>query len=175
MMTIRELDVQDASAFGELLARLDSESNFMLFEPGERDVTEEEQRRRIAAMKTAGNQVVFVAEANHTLIGFVGVSRGAQRRNRTTASVVVGVSKAFQGAGVATRLLLRSKDWAGSVGVQRLELTVVGSNERAISLYMRLGYTVEGVRRQSLMLDGRPVDELYMALLMDREVDADGT
>jgi RimJ/RimL family protein N-acetyltransferase len=49
--------------------------------------------------------------------------------------------------------------------IHRLELTVMAHNERAAALYQRVGYTVEGRARECLFVDGRMVDELYMAKL----------
>jgi RimJ/RimL family protein N-acetyltransferase len=39
-------------------------------------------------------------------------------------------------------------------------------NERALALYRRLGFEVEGTRRDSVLVDGRYVDELTMAKLL---------
>jgi RimJ/RimL family protein N-acetyltransferase len=38
-------------------------------------------------------------------------------------------------------------------------------NERALALYRRCGFEVEGTRRHSLLVDGRYVDELLLANL----------
>ena len=39
-------------------------------------------------------------------------------------------------------------------------------NQRASGLYERMGFTVEGRRRECLLVDGTLVDELYMAKLL---------
>ena len=39
-------------------------------------------------------------------------------------------------------------------------------NQRATDLYQRLGFTIEGRRRECLTVDCRLVDELYMGLLL---------
>ncbi|WP_443089171.1 GNAT family N-acetyltransferase [Xylophilus sp.] len=59
-----------------------------------------------------------------------------------------------------------ARQWAAQAGIRRLELTVVASNRRAIALYERAGFAREGVRRQSLFIDGGYVNELHMALLL---------
>jgi RimJ/RimL family protein N-acetyltransferase len=40
-------------------------------------------------------------------------------------------------------------------------------NARAISLYTRMGFRIEGTRHRSMIVDGQPVDELLMAKLLD--------
>lgn len=39
-------------------------------------------------------------------------------------------------------------------------------NEAAIGLYRKLGYECEGTRRAALVVDGKPVDEFWMAKLV---------
>ena len=39
-------------------------------------------------------------------------------------------------------------------------------NSRAIRLYERMGFTVEGRRSECLLIDGRFVDELTMAVIL---------
>jgi RimJ/RimL family protein N-acetyltransferase len=51
--------------------------------------------------------------------------------------------------------------------VRRLELTVMSSNKRAIGLYRKLGYRVEGTRRGALLIGNEAVDELWMAKLLE--------
>lgn len=138
----------------------------MLFEPGERDLDVDRQRQRIEALLAENNSSMFVTAREADLIGFIAAMGGSARRNRYTASVVVGVLAAFSGQGVATRLFGALEDWAKERGLRRLELTVMAHNERAIALYEKLGYELEGIRREALRIDGVFVDEQYRAKLI---------
>ena len=44
----------------------------------------------------------------------------------------------------------------------------MANNTRARALYERMGYLKEGVKRDSLFVDGAFVDEIMMAKLLDR-------
>jgi len=113
-----------------------------------------------------GNAVVLVAESAGQLVGYAEARGGRFRRNRATAYVVIGVLAAARGRGAGTGLLRELVRWAPAHGIHRLELTVMAHNQRAKDLYQRLGFTVEGRRRECLAVGGRLVDELYMALLL---------
>ncbi|KHF26789.1 putative acetyltransferase YhhY [Anoxybacillus sp. BCO1] len=63
-------------------------------------------------------------------------------------------------------LLTELERWAREKGVHRLELTVVIDNAPAISLYQKMGFEQEGVKRHSLNINGRYVDEYCMAKLL---------
>jgi RimJ/RimL family protein N-acetyltransferase len=43
---------------------------------------------------------------------------------------------------------------------------VVTSNEPALGLYRKAGFTVEGVLRESVVADGRKLDQFMMAKLL---------
>jgi len=96
----------------------------------------------------------------------VELAGGSFRRSRATAYLVMGVMAQASGKGVGAGLLARAKDWAAGHGLHRLELTVMAHNHRATDLYRRMGFSIEGRRAQCLFVDGRFIDELYMAALV---------
>jgi RimJ/RimL family protein N-acetyltransferase len=164
---IRIAGPDDAAALLRLKHRLDRETSFMLLETGERDTSVQAVADELGAATRAGNSAVIVAESGDELVGYVELTGGAFRRNRTTAYLVIGVLAEASGQGVGTGLLAEAKRWAASGGLHRLELTVMAHNHRAVGLYERMGFSVEGRRSQCLVIDGRFVDELYMATILD--------
>lgn len=159
----------DGPALLRLKQQLDEETSFMLLEPGERDPDPDALARHLAAVARSGNSAVIVAEADAGLAGYVELTGGSFRRNRTTAELVIGVLAQASGRGIGTALLRRAMSWAAGHGLHRLELTVRADNERAVGLYRRLGFAVEGRRSQCLLVDGVFADELYMAMLVPKD------
>lgn len=163
MALIRSVRAEDAEALLDLNRKLDRETSFMLLEPDERNDSVQEQAKTIARVLATPNQLMLVAEADRRLAGFLVVSGGAFRRNRRTATVVVGVAREFWGRRIASELFAAGETWARGRGLLRLELTVMVHNESAIRLYKRVGFEIEGTRRAAVEIDGKPVDELFMA------------
>ncbi|GAB2458220.1 hypothetical protein GCM10027162_63280 [Streptomyces incanus] len=54
------------------------------------------------------------------------------------------------------------------LGLRRIQLEAYGNNPRALRVYGKAGFVVEGVRREVTFRDGERVDEVIMAIL-DRE------
>ncbi len=156
----------DAAALLRLKQRLDQETSFMLLEASERDASVPALARELDNMARSGNSAVIVAEAGGELWGYVELSGGSFRRNRATAYVVIGVLATAGGRGLGRGLLEEAKRWAATHGVHRLELTVMAHNSRAIGLYQRTGFSVEGRRSECLLIDGEFVDELYLAAVL---------
>jgi len=79
---------------------------------------------------------------------------------------VLGVLAEASGKGVGTDLLEEAKRWATARGLHRIELNVMARNHRAIALYERAGFVHEGRRADCLLIDGKFLDELYMAMIL---------
>ena len=163
---IRTARPYDAAALLDLKRQLDEETSFMMYEPGERESSVQDLARELAGIARTPNSVVLLAEIDDQLAGYVELTGGSFRRSRATAYVVIGVRAHAAGRGIGTGLLRHAKDWAAAHGLHRLELTVMARNTRAIRLYERMGFAVEGRRCECLLVDGQFVDELTMAAIL---------
>ncbi len=156
----------DAVALMKLKQRLDEETSFMLLEPDERDTSTQTLARHLEEVSRSQNSVVIVADQHGDLAGYVELVGGKFRRNRSTTHVIIGVLAEASGKGVGTGLLEEAKRWAAARGVHRIELNVMARNHRAIALYERMGFVREGRRVGCLLIDGKFLDELYMAMIL---------
>lgn len=162
-MLIREIKVDDAVNFVNLIKRVESESKFMLFESEERSINPEEQVKRIEVMRKSKNSTILIAEKENQLIGYLIAIGGNANRNKHSVYLVIGVLAQFRGLGVGTQLFEHLEKWATKHDIQRLELTVVTLNNAGIRLYKKMGFDIEGTKRQSLYIEGQYVDEYYMS------------
>lgn len=165
-VSIRAATPDDAVALHELKRALDRETSFMLLEPGERTTSASDVADELRTVAAQPNSVVLLADTSGEVVGYVEATGGAFRRNRHTAHVVIGIRQSHAGIGLGRRLLEELDRWARGGGILRLELTVMKDNERALALYRRVGYEVEGTRRAALAVDGVVVDELWMAKVL---------
>ncbi|PCR99508.1 GNAT family N-acetyltransferase [Lactococcus fujiensis] len=161
-MQIRRLDIGDTEAFWNLQKQLDQETKFMMLEPDERKYEIGKAVGNIARMDFA-----YTAVENGKLVGFLSAVCGGYRRIRKTAYIVVGILQDYQHQGIGHELFLELNQWAIEKEVQRLELTVRTDNTRAIALYRKNGFEIEGLRRRSMFIDGEFVDEFYMSKIFD--------
>jgi RimJ/RimL family protein N-acetyltransferase len=166
MITIRHITKADAETVLNLCTQLDQETTFMMLEPGEREPVFEEQKQRIAAVVSKPNQTFLLAEDDSVPVGFLAAHGGLYRRDYNTAYIVVGVLQAYAGQGIGTRLFREVEKWAREQELHRLELTVMTHNKRAIHLYKKMGFEIEGTKRDSVCVDGTYIDEYYMAKLL---------
>ncbi len=165
-MLIREIVETDAAAYLKLARQIDDETRFMMFEPGERQTTVEQQTQWLREMRATGNQTMFVVEDAGQLVGYLGARGGTFHRNYHNVYIFLGLLEAYTGQGLGRRLLEEAETWARAHRLHRLELTVMPQNARGLKLYQKLGYVIEGTKKDSLRVDGVYVDEICMGKLL---------
>lgn len=110
--------------------------------------------------------VKLVALNQGSVIGSIGLEQFSRVRRSHAGSFGMGVSAAWQGRGVGSKLLATALDIADNwMNLQRVELSVYADNEAAINLYRKFGFETEGLFRDYAVRDGRLVDTLSMARL----------
>ncbi len=166
-MIIRTVRLEDTEQLLKLRLQLDNETQFMLFEPGERNIDLDEQRRQLENVLSQEKQMVFVAEDNGKLVGYLGAIGGTVQRTRHSVEIVIGILQDFTGQGIGTQLFTAIEQWARQQHLHRLELTVMTHNTAAIALYKKQGFEVEGTRRHACVINGQYVDEYYMSKLLN--------
>lgn len=164
-MIIRESTINDAEKLLQMLQQLDRETKFMLFEPGERKLTVAEMEKSLEAIRKS-NSLQLVVEYKDKIVGFLMARRGTLQRNKHCAYIVIGILEKYQGKKLGQRLFEKMEEWAKETGIKRLELTVMTHNKAAIHLYEKMGFTKEGIKAKSLLVDRKLVDEYYMAKLL---------
>lgn len=160
-MQIREIDKSEARAYFECLKSIDQETKFMMFEPDERQFNEE----LIVNYLSDESDLFLGVFSEHEIVGFLVAKRGNFRRIRHSAYIVIGIRHAFQGQGIGTNLFDKLDEWVRKYQVKRLELTVEVANIPAINLYEKQGFSIEGIKRKTMLVDGEFVDEYMMAKL----------
>ena len=164
-MIIREVTHEDAVQLVELHKQLDKETKYMLFEPDERDINEIQQSKIIMSFLESNNSNIFIAEINKKIVGHLTIIGGHTKKINHRAHIVIGILKDFTSKGIGFELFNAMENWRLKTDINRLELTVMTNNEIGIKLYKKIGFEVEGIKRNSIMMDNEYIDEYYMAKL----------
>jgi len=168
-IVIREAVETDAAGFLAMWDVLDSETEFMMFEPGERQSDLNRQAARIKSAATSRHEYLLCAldTKKDMLVGFATVFSPTHYRDGHKATVVVGLMQAYCGKGIGSQMLTQLELWCRKLGLHRMQLTVSASNRRAIQLYLKLGFQLEGTQRHAIRLKSGFEDQHIMAKLLD--------
>ena len=172
---IRPLRPEDAAGYRKMILKLDEETDFMLYEPGERVqvMPDDAAAQRLIADAVRHNDLFLAAVDGEEIVGFFMARKGRNLRTAHTAYIVIGVREAWRHAGIGTAFFARLEPWARQTGIVRADLTVECDNTAAQELYRRSGFEVEGRRRKTMKVHGEYRDEYMMARLFAQE-DTDG-
>lgn len=129
--------------------------------------SEAQWRQRLGGADNGSAELSLVAERGGELVGSAGLHPvGTQVRRRHAAVLGISVLPSAQGQGVGTALMQALCDYAdGWVQILRIELSVYTDNRRAIALYERFGFRIEGTHRAYALRGGVYVDSHSMARL----------
>ena len=86
-----------------------------------------------------------------------------------TGKLGMGLLKGYRDQGIGSRLLEKVLSEARDLGLERVELDVYASNTRAIDLYEKFNFHMEGRKRKARKLNGSYEDIIVMGLLFDEE------
>lgn len=112
-------------------------------------------RNWIEKDRSLGSDIVFViALENNVCIGHVGLYKIDHINRCCEFGVLIG-DKTFWGKGIGSAVTKRVVDFAfKSMGMNRIELSVVEDNVSAIALYESLHFKHEGTKTQAIFRDG---------------------
>jgi|GEM_PF-854485 len=142
---VRHAVPADVPALDEAIATIDEETEF-LAKPGEyRRRWAPGFAERLATMNEKGAGAYFIAEHGGAIVGFIGAFAGALKRTRGIVYVAhVGARTTWRGRGIGAALFAAIEDWARAQDAWRLDLRVDTQNARALALYTKRGFAVEG-------------------------------
>jgi len=166
MLKIREIEVEDAEAYLSLYKELNKETDFRLYEADEYNISVEQQKKIIQDMLHNKRSLLLVADWDGTLVGYLFAEGREINRIKHRVHISVAILQAYTRQGVGTKLFTALEDWARKNHIHRLELTVMANNEAGQALYKKMGYEVEGIKRDSLWVNGCYIDDIYMAKMI---------
>ncbi|MFD1737817.1 GNAT family N-acetyltransferase [Bacillus salitolerans] len=163
--TIRSATEQDAKNLSEVRLQVDGETENLDREKGEAYIDEEGFKNLIQEDTESPNNLFLVAEIDGKLVGFARCEGSKLKRMAHKVEFGVCVLKDYWGYGIGKTFLRECIHWADTNGIQKITLSVLETNEKAIRLYEKLGFEVEGVLKNDKKLsDGR----YYHTILMGR-------
>jgi ribosomal protein S18 acetylase RimI-like enzyme len=111
---------------------------------------------------------ILVAEVDGQAVGYASLAQGSRLPSHAHVLEINGlaVDPDHQGRGVGRALVEACMAGARQQGARKLALRVLGFNHRARHLYESCGFHIEGLLREEFLLDGRYVDDVFMALML---------
>lgn len=157
---LREFRIEDKEKLVEMYASLSNEALRWAQPPYTREVIER-------WLSNLSNLIVLIALHNDRIVGHGQIFKFPHPRRRGTGDLLIYLHQDFHNVGLGTAMLAKLLEQARREGLHRLNLYVMGENRRAVHLYEKFGFRIEGVKKEAYLgEDGRYHDELVMGLIL---------
>ena len=166
---IRSIEEDDAAEILKYLELISSESDNITFGPGEFNMPLEKEVAFLKSIVESDNGIMYVAKVNGEIAGQLHYTGGGRNRTRHTGEFGITVQKKYWGQGIGRALMEAMIEWATtSKYCEKIDLRVRDDNHKAIALYRKLGFKVEGLRKRDMKINGEFVDCLFMGLEINK-------
>ena len=127
--------------------------------------------------------VIICSQEQNTPIGIMTLNAcDARMQHHRHSELGIKIIPDYQSQGYGTEAIQWALRWGFfQANLHRIEITGFEYNKGALKLYQRLGFKVEGRRREYLWFDGRYWDYIIMGMLKDewiegqKRIEANGT
>ena len=140
----RSPTVEDAEIMLDYLYAVSSDTDFLMRCKEDGRYPDIEQEKEFLRKETTGGNTMITCFINGIVAGNCNISFTDRFRSRHIGTIGIAVRKEYWGLGLGRALTEACIQCARTAGYEQLELEVVSSNSRAVSLYRDLGFTEFG-------------------------------
>jgi len=167
-LTIREAVPKDAPQLIEYLENVFSQTDFLTRGPGEFNMSIEDEEKFIKNLSEEANKIFLVALIDKKIVSVLTFLGGDKIREKHVGEFGITVEKEFWGLGIASLMLTSLINWAKNTKIiRKLNLLVLASNEKAIYLYKKFGFEIEGTHTRDILINNEFQDAHFMGLKID--------
>ncbi|MED4729893.1 GNAT family protein [Aneurinibacillus migulanus] len=129
-------------------------------------MTFEETRKHVEHKRQQGDLVLAIENEDKKAVGWIFLQNIEHEHGR--ASIGILLAPEYRGCGYGKPAMEKMIDIGfKQLRLHKIYLTTRGINQRAIELYQKIGFVVEGQLRQHAYSEGNYYDTYFMGLLAD--------
>lgn len=163
----RRVQESDAQHIVEFYNYVGGETSYLSFEKDEYPLNVEAQIEAIRSLEGNQTNIMLLAMDGDEIAGIATINSSSKIKARHDGELGIVVAKKYQGQGIGTELIRQLIEWAKGNGVTtRISLDTRADNVKAVSLYLKFGFVVEGCRKNSTLLNGTYYDLYVMGMML---------
>lgn len=163
----RKAQEQDAEKIVEFFNMIGGETSFMSFEKDEYPLSAKEQAELIRSFEGDKTNTMLLAMDGDEIAGLSTITSSHKIKSRHIAELGIVVAKKYHGNGIGTSLIHQVTDWVKGNGITtKMRLDVRADNLKAVQMYLKMGFVVEGHIKHSTLLNGIYYDDYVMGKML---------
>ena len=167
---IREANIEDAENVIEYIKIVSDETNFLISDSSERNFTVRKEKEFLQNMQSSIIEKMFLCEiknkTENKIVGICSIEGINKIRIKHRVDLSITVLKNYWGNKIGEKLIDYAIDYCKLNSIKKIELTVRIDNERAIKLYKKFGFEIEGEIKKFIYFGGNYYNCYFMGLLL---------
>lgn len=163
---IREADIEDAENIIEYIKIVSDETDFLISDSSERNFTVRKEKEFLQNIQSSILEKIFLFEIENKIVGMCSIEGINKIRIKHRVDLAITVLKNYWGNKIGEKLIDYAIEYCKSNCIKKIELTVRIDNERALKLYKKFGFEIEGEIKNFIYLNGNYYNCYYMGLLL---------
>lgn len=163
---IREANIEDAENVIEYIKIVSDETDFLISDSSERNFTVRKEKEFLQNIQSSILEKIFLFEIENKIVGMCSIEGINKIRIKHRVDLAITVLKNYWGNKIGEKLIDYAIEYCKSNCIKKIELTVRIDNERALKLYKKFGFEIEGEIKNFIYLNGNYYNCYYMGLLL---------
>lgn len=163
---IREADIEDAKNVIEYIKIVSDETDFLISDSSERNFTVRKEKEFLQNIQSSILEKIFLFEIENKIVGMCSIEGINKIRIKHRVDLAITVLKNYWGNKIGEKLIDYAIEYCKSNCIKKIELTVRIDNKRALKLYKKFGFEIEGEIKNFIYLNGNYYNCYYMGLLL---------
>lgn len=162
---IRTLEVEEAQLYIDFRKHMSLETTHTMHYPGMPLPTLEEALIKMKWTIENPSELIIGAFHEKILVGTIGfhIPKDFHPWYKHIGVFGMMVMDKYSGQGLGKKLLQLMEQHAQNIGIQKIEASVRSNNTRALNLYKKFGYIIEGTRKKCAFVNNEFLDEHYIS------------
>lgn len=163
---IREANIEDAENVIEYIKIVSDETDFLISDSSERNFTVKKEKEFLQNIQNSILEKMFLCEIENKIVGICSIEGVNKIRIKHRVDLAITVLKNYWGNKIGEKLIDYAIEYCKSNSIKKIELTVRIDNERALKLYKKFGFEIEGEIKKFIYFGGNYYNCYFMGLLL---------
>lgn len=163
---IREANIEDAENVIEYIKIVSDETDFLISDSSERNFTVKKEKEFLQNIQNSILEKMFLCEIENKIVGICSIEGVNKIRIKHRVDLAITVLKNYWGNKIGEKLMDYAIEYCKSNSIKKIELTVRIDNERALKLYKKFGFEIEGEIKKFIYFGGNYYNCYFMGLLL---------
>lgn len=163
---IREASIEDAENVIEYIKIVSDETDFLISDSSERNFTVKKEKEFLQNIQNSILEKMFLCEIENKIVGICSIEGVNKIRIKHRVDLAITVLKNYWGNKIGEKLIDYAIEYCKSNSIKKIELTVRIDNERALKLYKKFGFEIEGEIKKFIYFGGNYYNCYFMGLLL---------